>query len=252
MQKFLFSAKKSFKKVVRDTFGESPSNVLMINEAVDLEKELIFIAVPKTGTTSVRSQLKQKGTPIIPNQHLDIVQVRDLFYVYLLKKTLGTNTTYPNESILDDKALRKQASEMFEACFKFSAVRNPWARAVSLYYRREGVQVKDKMTFEQFCENHFYANDTCLHPTKHKNQYDWLCDEEGKILMDYIYKVEDFETAITELDELTKGKVKLMNVQRNYNPKSLSRNYRDLYNDATRDMIAKRFEKDIDTFKYTF
>lgn len=33
------------------------------------------------------------------------------------------------------------------------------ARAVSLYYINEGTQLKDKISFKKFCENHIYANE---------------------------------------------------------------------------------------------
>ena len=85
-----------------------------------------------------------------------------------------------------------------------------------------------------------------------ENQYDWLSDEKGENLMDFIYKVEEFENAIHEIEKLTNGRIKLRSVNRNNNPFSQSKKYRDLYNENTRKMIGKRFEKDIDIFKYTF
>ena len=144
------------------------------------------------------------------------------------------------------------ATEIYQSCFKFSAVRNPWARAVSLYYRGEGMQLRDQMTFEAFCQNHTHASDTCQNPTLHKNQLDWLCDENGVNQMDYTYKVEEFGEAIQTINEMSNGRVQLENVNRNKNPRSKSRDYREMYNDTTKEIIAKQFEKDIDTFKYSF
>jgi hypothetical protein len=224
----------------------------VINEAVNLDRKAIFIAIPKTGTTSVRRQMKQKGIPIVPNPHLNILQVRDLIYVHLLKITLGGNQTFPNSEVPDDLAIRQQAKEIFDSCFKFSAVRNPWARAVSLYFRREGITTHERISFEEFCRQHLYASDTCRQPTLHKNQYDWLCNQKGENQMDYIYKVENFNQAVHEIRELTHGRLVLKNVEKNKNPGSQSMNYRDMYNDSTRKLIASRFEKDIDIFKYTF
>jgi hypothetical protein len=249
--------KQIVKKVIEKTFDIEISisksvKSLIINEAINFEKEVIFIAVPKTGTTSVRTQLSQVGTPIIKNPHLNICQIRDLIYVYLLKETLGSNRTFPDGNIPSDNALREKANNMFDSFFKFSAVRNPWARAASLYFRREGITLKDEMTFDEFCDKHIYASDTCSHPTLHINQYDWLCSKNGEILMDYIYKVEEFENAINDIKTLTNNRLILDNVKRNLNPKSKSSNYRSLYNDKTRKMIEKRFEKDIDYFKYVF
>jgi hypothetical protein len=224
----------------------------IFNEAVNFEKQCIFIAVPKTGTTSVRSQIRQEGIPLIANPHLNIMQVRDSLYVYFLKSALGQNKTFPTESIAEDADVRAQATEVFNTFFKFSAVRNPWARAISLYFRREGVQLKDKITFEDFCDKHLYASDTCFHPTLHKNQIDWLCDDNGQCIMDFVYKVENFDAAIKEIEERTNGRLKLVNKEANKNPNSPSQNYRALYTDKTRKIIAERFQKDIDYFKYTF
>ncbi len=223
-----------------------------VNQAVNFDKEVIFIGIPKTGTTTVRDQLLEKGKPLISNPHLDIVQIRDLIYLHLLKENLETNIIFPNSNHPKDSDLRIEAEKMFNAFFKFSAVRNPWARTVSMYFRNESLQMNYKLSFEEFCEKHEYASDTCKHPTRHKNQYDWLCSEDGKILVDYIYKVEEFESAIVDIKNLTQGKLVLKNEMRNKNPKSKSSDYRSLYNDRTKRIIEKRFEKDIDFFKYSF
>src|SRR6056297_2124586 len=189
--------KRALKKKFKSFFGVR--EITVINEAVHLEKEVIFIAIPKTGTTSLRTQLKQAGKPLIRNPHLNINQIRDAIYFFLLKEALGVNISFPNANHPSDDELRQKAEKIFHSFFKFSAVRNPWARAVSLYFRREGVQLKDKLTFHGFCEKHMYASDTCRHPTLHKNQYDWLSSKEGELLVDYFYKVEDFESAIVDI-----------------------------------------------------
>ncbi len=70
--------------------------------------------------------------------------------------------------------------------------------------------------------------------------------------MDYIYKLEEFSKAIDEIREHTNGRIQLKYKEVNQSSKSKSKTYRDLYTDHTRQLIAKRFEKDIDYFKYTF
>lgn len=246
----------TLEKVIRKMSGNAPkpqsSEPEIFNEAVNFEKQCIFIAVPKTGTNSVRYQLKEKGIPLIENPHLNIVQIRDSLYVYFLKQALGKNESFPSQSISSDVYLRSKAEEVFGRFFKFAAVRNPWARAVSLYSRREGVKTRDNITFHEFCTNHIYASDTCRQPTLHQNQLDWLCDENGQCLMDYVYRLEDFDKAIREISELTNGRAQLEIKHANQNPSSDSRSYRDFYTDYTKNLIAKRFEKDIDSFKYTF
>ena len=70
--------------------------------------------------------------------------------------------------------------------------------------------------------------------------------------MDYVYKLENFDHAIKEIAERTNGQLQLARNNANRNPNSLSCSYKELYTEETRKMIAKRFEKDIDNFKYTF
>ena len=122
----------------------------------------------------------------------------------------------------------------------------------SLYFRQEGVISHNRISFEEFCENHAYASDTCSHPTLHSNQLDWLTDEDGRIGVDYVYKIEEFESSLAEIREMTNGRINLQFLVANTNPLSRADRYRDMFTDRTRQLIARRFEKDIDTFRYAF
>ena len=224
----------------------------IVNEAVHLEHKWIFIAIPKTGTTSIRTQLRQIGEPLIPNPHLNILQVRDAIDIFFLKKNLATNRSFPSVEVKTYSQIKNDSASFFSNAFKFSSVRNPWERAVSLFFRKEGVQDQKNLSFDQFIENHLYASDTCVHPTLHKNQLDWICDDNGKILLDYIFKLENFSNAIEDIFERTNGLIRLENTVANKNESSKSSEYRNLYSEKTKKMIAKRFEKDIDTFQFTF
>jgi hypothetical protein len=246
--------RRFFRFFSRPTAEVSPTSTapLLLNEAFHEPKGCIFIAIPKTGTTSIRNQLKQSGEFWIPNPHLNILQVRDCIYPYYLRRSLGQNLAFPTERLVEDSTVRARAKATFESFFKFSLVRNPWARAVSLYFRREGRPLFQEMDFATFCERHFYASDTCKHPTLHRNQWDWLCDESGASLMDLVCKLESIDMGIREIAERTKGRVVLTQLHENRNERSRAVSYRDIYNERTRNIIAQRFEKDIDHFQYTF
>ena len=224
----------------------------IVNEAVHLEKNWIFIAIPKTGTTSIRTQLKQTGVPLIPNPHLNILQVRDAINFFFLTKNLAVNKTFPTEKVKTYSQIKDESKFFFSNAFKFASVRNPWERAVSLFYRKEGVRNQQSLSFDSFIENHFFASDTCVHPTLHKNQFDWISDENEKILLDYIFKLENFSKAVRDINERTNGLIRLQDTIANKNRSSRSSEYRDLYSDKTKKMIAQRFEKDIDSFQFTF
>jgi len=51
---------------------------------------------------------------------------------------------------------------------------------------------------------------------------------------------------------MTNGRINLQFLVANKNPLSRADRYRDMFTDRTRQLIAKRFEKDIDTFRYAF
>lgn len=237
---------------VEGTLREAVQPQLLLNEAFHEPFQFIFIAIPKTGTTSIRSQLKQVGTFLIPNPHLTALQIRDCIYPFYLLRNLEKNSKFPTRSIATDAAIREQARHSFASFFKFSMVRNPWARAVSLYFRKEGERVSKKMDFESFCEQHFYASDTCVHPTLQQNQIDWLVDDNGQCVMDYVGKLETIEEAVREVHERTNGRMKLAAQHSNRNPDSRANSYRDVHSARTKKIIYQRFERDIEHFKYLF
>ncbi|MDO7631166.1 MAG: hypothetical protein MUQ84_09585, partial [Loktanella sp.] len=94
-----------------------------VNEALNLPHNCIFIAVPKTGSTSIRSQLRQKGKPMVPGPYLNICQIRDLIYPAFLRASLGKNRSFPSTLPLTDQVLREAADRTFTAAFKFACVR---------------------------------------------------------------------------------------------------------------------------------
>jgi len=99
MKRLLSKAKNRAKRLLTDLNGP----IDMVNDAVNFDLECIFIAVPKTGTTSVRTQIRKQGNALIPNPHLNIVQVRDLLYPFILRSSLGNNRTYPSEGVPSDR-----------------------------------------------------------------------------------------------------------------------------------------------------
>lgn len=221
------------------------------NEAVNFELGCIFIAVPKTGTSSVRGQVRSSGPFLIRNSHLTLSQVKSTLYTYLLSCSLGKNTSFPaGENVKDELEVRSHFNITFGEMFKFGSVRNPWARTYSLYRRREGIQTSGQMSFPEFVESIRYASDTCVHPLRTRSQLDWFKDEQGDVKMDYIFKLEEIDLAIRHIMEVTNGRIALKNLKENVNPGQQS--YRDVYTDKEKKHIQRLFEEDIEYFGYSF
>ncbi len=127
---------------------------------INHEYKCIFVEVPKTGSTSIRSII---GSPEKP--HLNIKEIKEKnFYEFDLDTT----------NVFMHFFKRKIIELKWKQYFKFGFVRNPWDRVVSLYLRKEGIQMSKEMSFPEFVHWIQNSSDTSIHPSKHKNQLDWF------------------------------------------------------------------------------
>jgi hypothetical protein len=161
----------------------------------------------------------------------------------------------------------------FDAYFKFSFVRNPWDRLVSEYrYRGYPVRVDFKtFVFEHLPERQFSDLYTHIVP-----QYDFLHDEGGKLLVDFVGRYEslqaDFDVVCsrlglpaTPLPHVNGSGARRPPVRTLNDVKKLLRrwlwnlerrhtfpHYTQYYDDETRDHVARLYRKDIEAFGYSF
>ena len=143
---------------------------------------------------------------------------------------------------------KKIGNRQFETYFKFGFVRNPWDRVVSLYERAEALQLKDKMTFDEFVDWIQYSSSTCVHSSPHRHQLDWFVDPNGHVLADFIGKFE-------RLDEdwaFVAQKLGVTATLPHRRPNPRARHYTEYYTARTRDIIANKFKVDIERFGYEF
>lgn len=161
--------------------------------------------------------------------------------------------------------------ESWDAYFSFSIVRNPWDRMVSWYsmIQREYKKlpsikqasnapfdspfwnhvVRDSHDFESFlrnCTDVIYEND--CHKSFAFNQADYLVDENGNLAIDFVGR---FETLAADMSDVFRR----LGIKRAKLPKkNTSRHvhYSEYYTPDTRDLVARRFEKDIEMFNYSF
>jgi hypothetical protein len=204
----------------------------------------IFVEVPKTGSTSIRAILGKAWRP-----HLNLWQIKNQMENYWTHYGGRKNRIAEVLYLVLPKERRMQIGHrQFETYFKFGFVRNPWDRVVSLYERNEGLQLKDKMPFEQFVDWIEYSSSTCIHSSPHRYQLDWFVDPHGNLLADFIGRFERLEEDWTFVAQKLGITEKLPH--RRANPRS--RHYTEYYNARTREVIARKFNVDIQRFGYEF
>lgn len=201
--------------------------------------KVIFVHVQKTGGNSVNDVLLSESHDHITRLPLD-------------KKLFRTKHCFASD-------IKKHVdANIFNEYKKFAVVRNPWDRMVSWYSmfcdKTKPVNDTTKMvhrlsnSFEDFLNIPQEAG-RGLAERFYVNQYDYVSDPNtGDILVDNILRFEtlddDFQKFIHEVGLSIKLPHK--------NKSKREGDYRQYYNERTKKIIAERFAKDIDFFRYFF
>ena len=158
------------------------------------------------------------------------------------------------------------AQQEFSGCYKFSFVRNPWARLVSEYRYRNFLSHKN---FKDFVMNKLPApgrDDKYRHIMP---QTEMLYDKAGNLLVDFVGKFErlqqDFDqvckhlgfedSSLPHVNSSDKKSRELRRKVRNFlhrNDESELSNYVDFYDTETRETVSKLYHADIENFGYNF
>ena len=148
-------------------------------------------------------------------------------------------------------------------------VRNPWDRLVSWYaeilqngrrvpwwerlWNRRYNLLRHQVlahtdSFESFLRlGPGFRSRLGYHPFR-TNQVDWLTDGDGRVAVDFVGRFERLEHDARELCAMfgvEPSSIPHLNA-------SARRSYRDYYTAETRDMVARRFERDVEAFGYDF
>jgi len=204
-----------------------------------IEKKFIYLANPKTGSTSIRSlfdkfsdhQLLKSDNCF--HEHWTASQYHDVF----LSRGLG-----------------------WDDYFKFTTVRNPWARYVSNYYyskpdkKGNPFYVQDydvssafRLSFSEWLQKWLVERNR--HPHGYVDVKTFTCDSQGHSLVNGVFRVEDF--SLHGLPELiSRGIVDKDTIIPELN-QSKAKNYREHYSDSDAELIATKCKADIEIGSYT-
>jgi hypothetical protein len=146
--------------------------------------------------------------------------------------------------------------EFLESCFKFTIVRNPWARMVSWYSHHHGklYEPKNKEGFQKWVKsglpNHFenkLTNKTLWNKHDPLSYMGFLYNDKN-IDLNYIGKVETLDEDMKKICE----KIDVPYIQLPKRNSSNHADYREYYDKETKNIIKDRFIEDFIYFPYDF
>jgi chondroitin 4-sulfotransferase 11 len=154
--------------------------------------------------------------------------------------------------------------------FKFAFVRNPWDRLVSCYFNKaatgspisgfKGPNLNPPgeeqdwfypgMPFAEFVEavHAIPDEDANLH---FRSQHTVVCDPGGRVMADFVGRFENLRKDFAVVAEKI-GAPGLELPHRLKSRRRKSRPYTDFYDKRLKKLVHERYEKDVETFGYSF
>ena len=236
--------------------GKVPIKMLLRLQGQDNEEPIllehfnaIYFPIPRIASTSLKTQFK---------------------------KELGLPGPAPHATRFPAPDRDKLEAGFYSDYFKFCFVRNPWARLVSCYQRllnKRNINqtywtkflfyfmpkssnsgrhrlaalpvLNGYMSFNEFVSA--VANIPDEYANKHfRSQYTFLYNARGKLLVDYIGHLETFDADFQHVAR----RVGLSGEIPQDRPRPKRRSYKDYYDKDTWEIVAQRYQKDIEILGY--
>jgi hypothetical protein len=219
---------------------------------------LVYVAIPKTGTTSVTRALH------------DICQPGDSLKLVKDEIDASFRKQYHLDDIGDNKPGRaKHLSALqlkyilgdaeFARCTKFSVVRNPWARMVSRYFfthveaepsdeekQRRGTTRKfHNKDFERWVDRIWKRHNA---GKRKAGQLAKLVDLDGQLLVDHVGRLENVQVTLDWVSQ----RLGIAPMQMPHVNGTRKGHYAQYYNASTKEMVAEICRQDIEYFGYRF
>jgi len=138
--------------------------------------------------------------------------------------------------------------ESLKDWYKFTIVRNPWDRLVSLYtyWRRMDTKTFADVSFDRFLTHWLDDQRDRFGMT----QWEYCSNDDGKFLIDQVYRFENFAEEYPRLMQRIGVEVDI--VPHTNQTAREHAHYSHYYTDDLVEFVAKRYAKDCREFKYEF
>jgi hypothetical protein len=201
-------------------------------------RKFIFVAIPKTGTHSVRRALRPHMS------ENDIEQVR-LFEEKQFPIPELASLKHGHISLAQLRPHIEPAK--FESFFKFAFVRNPYDRFVSYcaFMTRKGGE------FEKDPKRVMWHILTAPGPRSHilfQPQCSFVADGDGNLLADYVGRVEQMQSSFDEICD----RIGIPRAELEKTNESKRSDYREYYDPQLKEGVAKLYARDLELFGYEF
>jgi hypothetical protein len=212
---------------------------------ISLQKNFLFIHVPKTGGNSLQNILKEYSEDdiVILGNHqdgLERFEVTNKLYSVTKHSTLSHY-----RSVIDKKT--------FKGLFKFAAIRNPWERMVSSYFSpHRGIMEWDRYAFMRLISatptlRHYIFCSTFKERIFLKTRMPRIGEAVTRDI-DFLLRFEKLESDFSELCRklnIPGRKFPHINV-------SNRAHYSEYYDNELIDAVAERFSEEIELGQYRF
>jgi Sulfotransferase family len=201
----------------------------------------LFIHVDKVAGSSIQRALRAFARPGTTSR----LRKRLTWLGPLNRLGLYREMNFPEHATARD-VQRCFPREVFAGMFKFGFVRNPWDRLVSRYaylrmntsHHRSGF-VSRMSGFEAFVAWETAGRKGFQHP--------YLIDAHGRCLVDFIGRYELLHEDFAQVCARLGVQIELPHAN-----SSPHEDYRTYYTPATRELVARYFQRDIELFGYDF
>jgi hypothetical protein len=209
------------------------------------QRDVLFYWVPKAAGTSIYTVLLNYACP----RHRWLTPTEPFHNKGF--------TTFGHVHLPDLVKAGIVSEEYVRGAFKFAFVRNPFDRLVSLFSYLKKLpldEVPPAMGFEEFCA---LVTERPIDPVGLYNfkglsqcnpQVHWLCDESGRLVVDFVGKYETLDQDFAEVCR----RIGIPAPDMPHENKSQHAPYQDYYNERTRSAVAKFYRRDLETFGYSF